>query len=73
MFVIFIVGNLTNGVVDVGHVYYSDSDFYISLVAFADIPQFLCRGLNIFVYYKYNFRYKEIFDRYTNAIKCFRK
>jgi len=70
MFVLYIIGNLTNAVIGVCFIFYSQYTFFNMLLTFGDVPQFLCRGLNIFVYYKYNVRFREIFNSYRKKLTC---
>ena len=61
MFVIYLTGNITNAVLGICFIYYSTSSFFSYLLAFGNFPQFLSYGLNIFIYYNFNGRFKKLF------------
>lgn len=71
LFAVYLIGNLSNAVIGVCFIYYSKYVFFKMLLTFGDVPQFLCRGLNIFIYYRFNSRFKEVYDNYWNRIKRF--
>ena len=60
MFVIYLTGNITNAVLGICFIYYSTSSFFSYLLAFGNLPQFLSYGVNIFIYYNFNGRFKKL-------------
>ena len=64
MFLVYLTCNITNAAVGFCFLFYSDKYFFDYLIAFADLPQFLGYGINIFIYYNFNLRYKKVFHSY---------
>ena len=69
MFLVYLTCNLTNAVVGFCFLFYSDRHFFAYLIAFADLPQFLGYGVNIFIYYNFNLRYKKVFHSYLTRMR----
>ena len=73
LFIIYVTGNIMNAVIGVCFIYYSTHGFFSYALAFGDFPQFLSYGVNIFIYYNFNSRYKKIFLQYMSRIGFFKK
>ena len=69
MSVIYLACNITNAVILLSVIFYYNKIFVKYVVAFADFPQFLSYGLNIFLYYNYNSRYKKIIIDYLKRMR----
>ena len=70
MFLMYVTGNIMNAVIGVCFIYFSTYDFFSYALAFGDLPQFVSYGVNIFIYYNFNSRYKKIFLQYMRQVSC---
>jgi hypothetical protein len=62
IFFCYLIGNLAGFIINIFLMYFKTLNFTPNLVAVLNVPQFFTKGLNLFIYYFFNKKYKKIFN-----------